>query len=114
MAKVEAESRLWRDEETLRRLYWDEGLSMQQIADKLGCTNQTITYWMKRHDIDRRDIWEAHIADDNINPDEHVAISIRADTRATARTIKQDLGLTWDELLQRAIEELDPDNDNDD
>lgn len=30
-------------------------------------------------------------------------------TRDEARVIKAKLGLTWDEFIQRAVEELDPD-----
>jgi transposase-like protein len=44
----------WRDEETLRKLYWDEGLSSIQIAKKLGCTKPVILNWMKRFGIERR------------------------------------------------------------
>jgi len=48
------QSRAYRDEETLRELYWDEGMSLTDVADRLGCTSQTVRRWMKKHDIDRR------------------------------------------------------------
>lgn len=44
----------WRDEETLERLYWGEGLNQQEIADRLGCTKRTIAEWMGRHDMESR------------------------------------------------------------
>lgn len=42
------------DAERLRRLYWDEGLSMDQVAERLGTDKDRIDYWMGVHDIDTR------------------------------------------------------------
>lgn len=113
MAEVEAKSTPWQDEETLRRLYWDEEMPMPAMADKLGCSDGTILRWMKRHDIDRRRGVDETGTDDAMDPDENTVIGIHVGTRDEARTIKQDLGLTWDEFVQKAAEELDPDNDDD-
>lgn len=44
----------WRNKETLERLYWDEGLNQQEIADRLGCWPRTIVEWMGRHEIETR------------------------------------------------------------
>ena len=44
----------YRDEETLRRLYWEDGFSQREIADKLGCGFPTVQTWMKRHGIELR------------------------------------------------------------
>lgn len=44
----------WRDEDTLRELYYGRGLSMSDIAEKLGCTQSTVRCWMERHGIERR------------------------------------------------------------
>lgn len=43
-----------RDEDVLRHLYHEKGLSSIQIADRLGVSKQTVLGWMKRHDIPRR------------------------------------------------------------
>ena len=45
----------YRDKETLRTLYHDEGMSLRDIGDKYGVSNVTIYRWMKRHGIERRD-----------------------------------------------------------
>ena len=45
----------WRDGETLRKLYWDDGMSMSDVADHLSCSRSTVKRWMKEHDIPRRD-----------------------------------------------------------
>jgi len=45
-------SRPWRDAETVRRLYHVEGLSQEDIADRLGCAQRTVSAWMERHGID--------------------------------------------------------------
>jgi predicted acyl esterase len=49
----------WRDESRLYELYWEQELSTVAIADKLGCTQQTVWKWMQRFDIPRRDAREA-------------------------------------------------------
>jgi hypothetical protein len=49
----------WRDEERLRRMYWEEEMSSQDIADELGCSYGAVLRWMDKHDIPRRDRLEA-------------------------------------------------------
>lgn len=49
----------WRDEETLRRMYWEEEKSSQAIADELGCSYGAVLRWMEKYDIPRRDRIEA-------------------------------------------------------
>jgi len=44
----------WRDEDKLRELYWEEEMSIPDIADKLECCHSTVHRWMKRLDIERR------------------------------------------------------------
>ncbi|MFB6205744.1 MAG: HNH endonuclease [Haloglomus sp.] len=44
----------WRDAATLQWLYWGEGLSLDDIADRLGCSDVTVLNWMEKHDIERR------------------------------------------------------------
>jgi transposase-like protein len=44
-----------RDEERLRRLYWEEDRTVAEVADKLNRTPETIIGWMKEFDIERRD-----------------------------------------------------------
>lgn len=44
----------WRDEERLRELYWDEGLSPREMEDVLGCTERTIWEWIGRHGMETR------------------------------------------------------------
>lgn len=41
----------WRDEELLRKKYWDEDMSGPEIADEWGCSTRTITTWRHKHDI---------------------------------------------------------------
>ena len=40
----------YKDESILRELY-GSGLSMSQMADRLSCSPNTISYWMKKHGI---------------------------------------------------------------
>lgn len=42
-------------EEILRRMYWDEGLSANEIGKKINKNSSTIILWMKRLGIERRE-----------------------------------------------------------
>jgi len=41
------------------KLYWGEGLSLQSIADKLGCDMSTVYHYFKKYQIPRRKAFEA-------------------------------------------------------
>ncbi len=45
--------------EVLEDLYNRERLSMAQIAQRLGCSQSNVVYWMRRYDMPRRDRSEA-------------------------------------------------------
>jgi len=47
------DKRPWTDEDTLRRLYRNEGLSTHEIADVLNCSQATVFNWMEKYDIER-------------------------------------------------------------
>jgi predicted DNA-binding protein YlxM (UPF0122 family) len=44
----------WKDEYVLRKLYQEQGLSMQAVGDVLGCSQKTISKWLKRNEIKTR------------------------------------------------------------
>lgn len=41
-------------QDVLRRMYCDEGLSVEEIADKFDCSRSAVTYWRKRFGIPER------------------------------------------------------------
>ena len=43
------------DKKTLTRLYVDQGLSLREIAEKLGLHQTTVHYHLKRYGIEARD-----------------------------------------------------------
>lgn len=45
--------------EFYEELYWTEGLSLQAIADKLGCDLSTVYHYFKKYEISRRKAFEA-------------------------------------------------------
>jgi hypothetical protein len=48
------EDKPWDDGGRLRDLYWRQGLSAYEIADRFGCSSGAIYNAMDRHEIDRR------------------------------------------------------------
>lgn len=51
----------YRDEETLRDLYHERGMTTREIADALDTTNGTISKWLNRHGIETRENWKAGV-----------------------------------------------------
>jgi len=49
----------WQDKEKLQELYYNRGLSLYEIAEKLGCSQPTVKNWMDRYDLERRSVSEA-------------------------------------------------------
>lgn len=45
----------YQNPEVLRRLYWEEGLSLDKIAKRFGVSEPLIFHWMKAFDIPRRE-----------------------------------------------------------
>jgi len=43
----------------LVELYYEQGLSMAEIAEQLGCSVNKVVYWMNKHGIERRSLSEA-------------------------------------------------------
>ena len=41
----------WRDEDVLREKYWDKEKSLDEVADDLGCSAQTVSNWMDKLDV---------------------------------------------------------------
>lgn len=79
----------YRDPETLRHLYHEEKLSMQQIADELDSCYRTIFNWMEKHDIERRPQWQEM---DGPWRDEETLRELYHDKGWGATTIAEELG----------------------
>lgn len=76
-------SESFRDKETLSQLYHNEGLTQTEIAGELDCSVSTISNWMRKLNVDRKetgpetlecdycsetfDRWTANITDSNLN-----------------------------------------------
>lgn len=50
----------WRDKETLEKLYYEERMSLSEIASELGCGDEDVRRWMKKHGLERRSLSESH------------------------------------------------------
>ncbi len=51
----------WRNKNRLRELYWDDELTLKEIGDRLGCSQNTVKKWMDKFGIDRRNRTEAMV-----------------------------------------------------
>lgn len=49
----QGENKPWRDEETLRELRVERGLTQAEIGNELGCTGVTVGQWLKKLNIDQ-------------------------------------------------------------
>src|SRR5262245_30029643 len=64
----------------LAALYNEHRLSMAEIAERLGCSQNKVAYWMNKHGIVRRDISEAIYQQRNPDGDPFVVQEIFADS----------------------------------
>lgn len=49
-------SKPWTNADTLEQLYWNDGLSLSEVGDELGCSAQTIKNNMDDNDIPTRSV----------------------------------------------------------
>lgn len=76
----------WRDEETLRELYVEKGLSRQDIGERLGCSGSAVRNWLSEFGIS---------ADDRAPPpwqDKETLRELRLYEGLTVREIGERLG----------------------
>lgn len=45
---------LWRDPDLLEKLYWEDELSLSEIAGRLGCHKSTVERWADRYGMELR------------------------------------------------------------
>ena len=57
----------------LEVLYYERGLSAQEIADRLGISHHKVAYWMDQYGLQRRDASEASYL--KHNPDKALMMS---------------------------------------
>lgn len=50
----------WRDRQTLERLYFNEGLTTHEIAERLDCSQSVVVKWMRKHRIEARSTADYH------------------------------------------------------
>lgn len=53
------EGKPWQDPGKLEELYWEEELSAEEVADRLGCAQNTVLEWLENHGLGTRTITEA-------------------------------------------------------
>lgn len=46
----------WRNEDVLRRLYHEEGMTQAEVAEELGCAESTVNRYVHKYDLDVNDI----------------------------------------------------------
>lgn len=83
------------EKEYLEKLYINEGFSMMEIANKLGCSPNKVVYWMSKHDIQRRSISDSVYRRCNPNGDPFKIKHIK--TIEDAELLGMGLGLYWGE-----------------
>jgi len=50
----------WRDKEILEDMYYNQRMSLSEIASELGCGDEDVRRWMEKYDLDRRSLSESH------------------------------------------------------
>ncbi len=91
------------NEEDARKFYQDEGLSMRQVATKLGVSLATLSRFMRRHGIMSRDKGEAQ---KNYLKEHSHQMQGKKHSDKTKKKISKGLGEFWDKLPEEDKDEL--------
>jgi len=46
--------KIYRNKEWIHEKYWEEGMSMSEMAELASCSENAVRTWMVEHDIPRR------------------------------------------------------------
>lgn len=76
--------------EVLRKLYWDEYLSVDQVAERLYVSRDTVMHWMKKLGIERRP------------PHPRYKGTINYRNRKVLRELVVDRGLTPEQIARKS------------
>lgn len=74
----------WRDEQKLRELYKQRGLTSYEVADKLGCSQNCIMRWLHRYGIERDQPWK----------DKETLVELYVDRQMTTYEIGDKFGVS--------------------
>ena len=85
----------YKNEEELRRLYWEEEMSMAEIGEHFGISHVTVKYWMVKHGIDRRE------PTDPPHPNDHEVSEKRYEDRELMRRLYIDEQLSQEDIARR-------------
>ncbi|MGC1176545.1 MAG: hypothetical protein WA843_00590 [Candidatus Saccharimonadales bacterium] len=83
------------NKDQLKILYVDQKMSMNDIAQTLGCSVNRVVYWMNKHELSRRSISQAIYQKHNPDGDPFRLKPIK--TRADAELYGFGMGLYWGE-----------------
>lgn len=91
------------NEQDVRRLYLDDGLSMRKVAETLKVPLATLSRFMKKHGISSRNKAQAQ---KNFLKDNDHQMKGRKHTAETKKKISSSLGEFWDSLSDEEREEV--------
>lgn len=91
------------NEQEVRRLYYQEGLSMRGVATKIGVPLATLSRYMDRHGMTTR---SKASAQKNYLKTNHHQMKGRKHTDETKKKISSSLGEFWDHLTDEQREEI--------
>lgn len=91
----------WRDEQTMRRLYLEEGLTMSDIADVLGTSPSTVCTWIGKHDIP---VCRRHRDSPEELDDPEQLRKMHVENNMSAREIGRELGCGHKTVMRRLRE----------
>lgn len=91
------------NEDDVKRLYQDDGLSMREVAKRLDVPLATLSRFMKKHGITSRDKAQAQ---KNYLTDHEHQMKGRTHSSETKQKISRGLGEFWESLSEEQTEEL--------
>lgn len=92
-------SKAYHDKEWLKQQYYENNLTLEQIGDKCDVTATTISDWMERHEMPRRDFKSAQQADGKYTGKAWL-VQEYVDKERTMRSIGNECGVSPATILK--------------
>lgn len=82
--------RPWTDKATLEDLYVEKQMSMKEVADEIGCSEQTVCDWLAKHGIKTRDVSSFNVGAEYKDKDKLQELYVEEDL--SAKHVGEKLG----------------------
>lgn len=103
--KSEADTELLKDADYLKKRYYEDGLTLKELGDEIGCSDDNVKYWLEKHDLGTRSRSESFTDGDIAKAnDEEWLKEQYVENERSCYDIAEELDLNFETIRKRLIE----------